>query len=65
MGTLKLQGDGFELFMKYNPKLVTPSIEFHEVKDDKLSQYWPEGVSRIVFKLNNPKLNGKNSIEIL
>jgi hypothetical protein len=63
-GVLKLQGDGFELKMKYNTKLVSPKIEFIEVTDTGLKRYWPDGITRIVFEIKNPKLKGKNVVTI-
>ncbi len=64
-GVLSLQGDGFELKMKYNSKSVSPNIEFNEVTDAGLKRYWPEGITRIVFQIKNPKLKGKNVVTIL
>jgi hypothetical protein len=63
-GVLQLKGEGFDLEMKYNPKTVTPKIEFNEVTDNGLKRYWPEGITRIVFTVNNPKTKGKNEIVI-
>jgi hypothetical protein len=63
-GVLKLEGDGFELKMKYNLKLVSPRIEFIEVTDTGLKRYWPEGITRIVLEINNPKLKGENVVTI-
>ncbi len=63
-GTLKLEGDGFTLALKYNPQKVSPNIEFIEVTDGRLKNYWPEGVTRIVFKFINPKVKGENELII-
>ena len=63
-GELNLQGDGFELTMKYNAKLVSPRIEFIEVTDRGLKRYWPDGITRIVLEIKNPKLKGKNSVTV-
>jgi hypothetical protein len=63
-GVLNLQGDGFELKMHYNSKLVSPKIEFYEVTDRGLSRYWPDGITRIVLEVKNPKLKGKHSVTI-
>ena len=63
-GVLSLAGDGFILEMKYNSKSVSPLIEFNEVTDTMLKSYWPDGITRIVFSIKNPDLNGKNQIEI-
>ncbi len=64
-GVLNLKGDGFSLEMKYNPKDVTPEIEFNEVLDSKLIRYWPNGINRIVFTIIDPGIKGKNQIEIM
>lgn len=61
-GTLHLQGDGFTLALTYNAKIVSPKIEFYELTDARLKRTWPEGVSRIVFELKNPRLTGKNEL---
>jgi hypothetical protein len=57
-GKLLFEGDGFNLNMTYNPKLITPKIEFYEVKDSKLHSYWPNGVSRVVMTFIKPALKG-------
>ncbi|MFY0654832.1 MAG: heparinase II/III family protein [Cyclobacteriaceae bacterium] len=61
-GNLKLEGDGFDLNLKYNNKAVEPKIEFIEVTDSKLKNYWPEGVTRIVFEVKSKSLVGKNEL---
>ncbi|MCG8311021.1 MAG: heparinase II/III-family protein [Cytophagales bacterium] len=61
-GKLQFEGDGFVLEMKYNSKMLTPEIEFNEVTDAKLSGYWPEGVTRIIFSINNSGLTGRNQL---
>lgn len=48
-GKLLFEGDGFNLNMIYNPKLITPKIEYYEVKDFGLKRYWPNGVNRVVL----------------
>jgi hypothetical protein len=63
-GTLRLEGDGFSLDLKYNSKAVTPKIEFKEVTDNKLKRYWPNGITRIVFEVKNLQLSGKNELVI-
>ncbi len=63
-GILNLEGDGFTVEMKYNPKNVSPVIDFKEVTDTSLKRYWPDGVTRIVFTVTNPGVRGKNEIEI-
>ena len=64
-GVLGLKGEDFNLEMKYNPKNLTPEIEYNEIIDSKLKYYWPKGITRIVFTLNDPGLKGKNQVEIL
>lgn len=63
-GTLQLEGDGFTLALKYNPKTLSPKIEFKEVTDSGLKRYWPAGVTRIVFEIKEPKTKGKNELII-
>lgn len=63
-GILNLEGDGFTVEMKYNPKNVSPVIDFKEVTDTSLKRYWPDGVTRIVFTVTNPGVRMKNEIEI-
>jgi hypothetical protein len=63
-GVLELQGDGFQLKMNYNTKLVSPKIEFYEVTDNGLRRYWPDGITRIVLELKNPKGKGRNSVTL-
>jgi len=54
----EFDGDGFSLNMSYNPKVVTPKIEFIEVTDRSLKRYWPNGVTRVVLEFINPGLKG-------
>jgi len=63
-GVLGLEGDGFELDLKYNAKKVSPKIEYIEVTDSKLKTYWPKGVTRIVFTIKNMSTTGSNDIFI-
>ena len=62
-GKLRLKGDGFMLEMSYNSKNVTPEIEYTKITDNGLKRYW-DGINRIVFTLNDPKVKGKNEIVI-
>jgi hypothetical protein len=64
-GKLILQGDGFELQMNYNSKLVSLQIQFIEVNDTGLKRYWPDGITRIVLEITNLKLKGKNLVTII
>lgn len=61
-GILKFERDGFTLNMNYNPKVVTPEIEFIEVTDNSLKRYWPNGVTRIKLRFNNPGLKGEQNV---
>ena len=61
-GILKFEGDGFTLDMRYDSKVVKPKIEFIEVTDAKLKQYWPKGVSRVVLEFIQPGLKGTHEI---
>ncbi len=63
-GLLKLEGDGFNLNLSYNSKVVQPKIEFIEVKDKSLIRYWPKGVTRVVFEFINPGVKGSQSLTI-
>jgi hypothetical protein len=36
----------------------------NEVTDAGLRRYWPDGITRIVFTVNNPKTKGKNEVVI-
>jgi hypothetical protein len=59
-GLLQFQGDGFTLDMRYDAKVVKPKVEFIEVTDVKLKQYWPNGVSRVVLEFIQPALKQKH-----
>lgn len=63
-GKLLLAGDGFNLALTFDPKAVSPKIEFHEITDEGLKRYWPEGVTRIVFEINKPKKKGSHELII-
>lgn len=62
-GTINLEGDGFTLQMKYNAKVLTPTIEVTEITDRGLSRYW-DVITRIVLEFKDPKIKGKNQIAI-
>jgi hypothetical protein len=61
---LQLDGEGYTLELDYNSIKISPRIEFIEVTDERLKSYWPEGVTRIVFEILNPKLIGKSELVI-
>ena len=57
-GQLRFDGEGFGLYMNYNPKSAKPEIEFIEVTDRSLKRYWPNGVTRVKMEFINPGLKG-------
>lgn len=61
-GLLRFNGNDFTLNMSFNPKVVTPEIEFIEVTDRSLKRYWPDGVTRIKLKFNTPGLKGGQEV---
>jgi hypothetical protein len=61
-GLLKFDGDEFSLNMSYNPKVVTPKIEYIEVTDRLLRRYWPNGVTRVKLEFINPGLKGGQTV---
>ncbi len=61
-GVLKFTGEGFTLNMNYNVKAVKPEIEFIEVTDKALKQYWPKGVTRVRLEFINPGINGGQNV---
>lgn len=63
-GLLKLDGEGFSLSLTYNPRVVTPKIEFIEVTDRSLKRYWPNGVTRIKLEFNQPGRKGGQTVTI-
>jgi len=63
-GKLLLEGDGFTLALKYNQNSLKPAIEFNEVTDEGLRRYWPDGITRIVFEIQNQAAKGKNQLVI-
>ncbi len=60
--TMLLEGKGFVLQMNFDDRKFTPEIDFNEVTDSKLKRYWPDGITRIILKWNNPKTSGKSEI---
>lgn len=63
-GIIQLEKGNTQLSLHYDKTLLEPKLEFIEVTDEKLKQYWPDGVSRLVFKLKSKKLSGKTTIKI-
>ncbi len=64
-GLIRLDGNGFSLNMTYNPKSVTPEVEFIEIKDRTLKRYWPEGITRIKLMFTDPALKGEQSFSFI
>jgi hypothetical protein len=60
--TMLLEGKDFVVQMKFDDRKVTPEIELNEVTDAGLRRYWPDGITRIILKWNNPKTSGKSEI---
>ncbi len=58
-GLLILKGAEHSFNLYYNPKQVDPSIEFIAITDNKLKNYWPDGLTRIVLHVKNPGTKGK------
>jgi hypothetical protein len=61
-GLLKFAGDGFNMNMNYNPKVVTAKIEFIVVTDRSLRRYWPNGVTRVKLEFINSGLKGGQTV---
>jgi len=61
-GLMKFEGDGFNMNMTYNAKLVTPKIEYIKVTDNGLHHYWPNGVTRVIMEFINPGLKGEQEM---
>lgn len=64
-GILKFEGDGFNMNMSYNPKIVKPKIEYIKITDSKLQKYWPNGVTRIILEFIKPGLKGSQEVTFL
>ncbi|MDR1859935.1 MAG: heparinase II/III-family protein [Bacteroidales bacterium] len=63
-GVLQLDGNGFSLEMRYDPKTLTPQIEYIPVSDRSLKNYWPDGVTRIRLVALNAALSGDFHVTI-
>lgn len=61
-GLLKFEGDGFNMNMTYNAKVVTPKIEYIKVTDKNLHHSWPNGVTRVVMEFINPGIKGEQEM---
>lgn len=60
-GLVRLRGEGFSLFLKYNAKKTDVKIEEKQIDDTRLNNYWGESVYRLVFIYKKEKLNDKIS----
>ena len=63
-GELLLNGDNFDLLMRYDPKTTEVTVEKKDIDDPKLEKAIGKAVYRIVLELKSTNLNGINSIEI-
>jgi len=63
-GVLRLEGEGFNLNLKYDSNYLSPNIEFIEVTGKKLKNYWPKGITRIQFVIDDMELSGVNEFII-
>lgn len=63
-GTIQLEKENTKLSVHYDENLLEPKLEFIEVTDEKLKQYWPDGLTRIVFYLKKMQRKGKSAIKI-
>jgi len=61
-GELIFEGEGFTLKMNYDPKKLSPKIEFIEVTDAGLRRYWPKGVTRVMLVYKNTGSSGSQSV---
>jgi hypothetical protein len=63
-GILELAGDEFKLHLHYNAKMLEPTIEYIEVTDPRLYNFWPEGITIIIFEYTAKAPKGKSIMEI-
>lgn len=63
-GVLELEGDGFSLYLHYDPRKLSPEIEFIETTDPRLYRFWPDGITRIVLAFTNGSMAEKNIIRV-
>ncbi len=60
-GLVRLGGEDFSLFLKYNAKKTDVKIEEIQIDDTRLNNYWGESVYRLVFIYKKEKLSDKIS----
>ncbi|MDN5213383.1 heparinase II/III family protein [Fulvivirgaceae bacterium BMA12] len=63
-GKVKLEGEGFSLFLHYNASNVAVVDEPVEINDNRLKKSWPDGLTRLIFSFKNIGLVGKNTFVI-
>lgn len=63
-GVLELAGENFKLHLHYDSEKLSPEIEFIEVTDPRLYNFWPKGITRIVFSYQAKVQNDENIMEI-
>uniref|UniRef100_UPI00321673A6 heparinase II/III domain-containing protein n=1 Tax=uncultured Draconibacterium sp. TaxID=1573823 RepID=UPI00321673A6 len=63
-GVLTLKGEDYELSMLYDKNQLEPVTEYIPVSDELLKNFWPDGLTRIVFRLKNQKISDTISIKI-
>jgi len=65
-GIIHLTGynNDYKLELKYNPNILTPKIEFHNVTDSGLKRFWPQAITRIVFTMHSSDKKGESTISI-
>ncbi len=64
-GELLLNGNGFTLSMRYDPKTTVATVEKKDIEDPKLEKAIGKVVYRIILELKATHLTGINSIEIV
>lgn len=60
-GILEMKGSEFTLQLKYDTNKVEPDIEPIEITDVSLLKFWPDGLSRVVFRIKDTGLTGEHS----
>ncbi len=63
-GKIKLSGADFTLWLEYDSSAMLVSKESIDIQDSRLKRSWPNGLTRLVFSFNKPKLSGENNFVI-
>ncbi|MCG8307188.1 MAG: heparinase II/III-family protein [Cytophagales bacterium] len=63
-GTIKLDYDSGTLYLHYDRMQLEPVLEQISIADEKLKQYWPEGLTRIVLSMKKVRLKEKVTVKI-